>query len=216
MQWKNSKTNLNGDTMNKYRKILEQKKGQKEQIITYLDSLDEKLEALNKKQKKLDKAQAIIQVVAQLTQEQLKYHISELVTLALAAVFDDPYEFEVDFIQRRNQTECDLWFVKEGQRINPLTASGGGAVDVACFALRVSLYTLKKTRCRPIFLLDEPLRFLKGGDLPEKGAMMMKEISERLGLQIIYISHIPEQVENADVVYNVSIKNGVSNVREVN
>ena len=199
--------------MREYDKILQQRKGQLQQTECRLDTLHERLMSLQREQKDCEQAQAVIQTVAQLTQEELKYHISELGTLALAAVFDDPYELELDFVQRRGQTECDIWFVRDGERVNPLSASGGGAIDVACFALRVSLWSLKAKRTRPVLILDEPLKWLKGEDLPEKGARLIKEISERLKLQIIYISHIPEQVESADRIHHITLKKGVSYVR---
>lgn len=199
--------------MRDYEKILQQRQGQLLQVSDQLDTLHERLMKLQREHKDCELAQSVIQNVAQLTQEELKYHVSELCTLALAAVFDDPYELELDFVQRRGQTECDIWFVRDGERINPLAASGGGAVDVACFALRVSLWSLKKKRTRPILILDEPLKWLKGDDLPEKGARLIKEISERLKIQIIYISHIPEQVESANRIHSFTLRKGVTNVR---
>ena len=196
--------------MREYDKILQQRKGQLQQTECRLDTLHERLMSLQREQKDCEQAQVVIQKVAQLTQEELKYHVSELVTLALAAVFDDPYQFEIDFVQRRGQTECDLWFVRDGKRIDPMNASGGGAQDVASFALRVSLWSLKSKRTRPILILDEPMTALKGEDLPEKGARLLKEISEKLKLQIIYVSHSPEQIESADGIHSISIKKGVS------
>jgi ABC-type transporter Mla maintaining outer membrane lipid asymmetry ATPase subunit MlaF len=192
--------------MRDFSKLLEQRKGQLIQIEDTLDDLHERIMTLQVDQKNCEQAQAIIQKVAMLTQEELKYHVSELVTLALAAVFDDPYEFVVDFQQRRNQTECDLCFQRDGEQVSPAIASGGGAVDVACFALRVALWSLKTHRTRPVLILDEPLKWLKGDDLPEKGARMIKEISARLGIQIIMISHIPDQIEHADRVFLVRKK----------
>ncbi|NIU00181.1 MAG: hypothetical protein GWN01_04340, partial [Nitrosopumilaceae archaeon] len=51
--------------------------------------------------------------------------------------------------------------------------------------------------------MDEPLKWLKGGDLPIKGSHMIKEISKKLGIQIIMISHSPELIEGADRVFEV-------------
>jgi hypothetical protein len=172
------------------------------------------LTLLNSHKEDLEKAQAIIQLVAQATQEELKYHVSELVTLALASVFDDPYEFEVAFEQRRNQSECDLFFVRDGQRINPIVASGGGAVDVAAFALRVSLWSLRNPHNRPILILDEPAQHIKGDEANIKFIQMVKAVSERLGLQIIMVSDervsMSDIEEGADRVFKVGIKRGVS------
>ena len=199
-----------------YRNVLEQKKGQQKQILNQLDYSNAYLKSLQSQKEDLEKSQVIIQIVAQQTQEQLKYHISELVSLALAAVFEDPYEFEVDFQQRRNQTEADLWFVRDGNRIHPLSASGGGAVNVAAFALRVSLHSLKKPATRPILLLDEPFPNVKGDEANIKCIQMVKEVSSRLKLQIIMISDervgMQDLEEGADRIVKVSIKKGISQI----
>lgn len=193
-----------------YRIKIERLKGRKQQLETDLEKALFDISELSKQSVYCEQAQTIIQEVAQMTQEQLQYQVSELVTLALASVFENPYELELEFVQRRGRTEADLWFVRDGKRIDPMEASGGGAVDVAAFALRIALWSLAKPRTRNTLILDEPLKFLKGGELPEKGALMIKEISERIGLQIIMVSHIPDQIEGADQRISVSNRNGVS------
>ncbi len=191
---------------------LEQRKGKASQLRSEVMEQRKLVRILKKKAEACEQAQLIIQNVAQLTQKQLEYHVAELVTLAMAAVFDDPYELSIEFTQRRGRTETDLKFIRDGQSIDPLTASGGGAVDVAAFALRVSLWSLALSKTRPTLVLDEPLKWLKGGELPIKGALMIKEISEKLGLQIIMVSHIPDQIEGADQITTVKIQNGKSEV----
>lgn len=196
-----------------YRRELERRKGRRDQILKNLELCEQDLKKWRRQAMYCEEAQLIIQSVAQQTQEQLKYHISELVTLALASVFEDPYEFKVEFVQRRGRTECDLWFVRGDVLIDPMSASGGGAVDVAAFALQVSLWSLGRPRTRNTMILDEPLKWLKGDDLPEKGAAMMKEISDRIGLQIIMVSHIPDQIESSDKVIDVKLRQGKSVVQ---
>lgn len=200
--------------MLEYRKILEQRKGQLSHIENEISHFDTGMGSFLEVRQDLEDAQAIIQMVAQATQEELRYHINEIVTLALSAVFDDPYEFEVDFVQRRNQTEADLWFVRQGERIHPLSASGGGAVNVAAFALRVSLWSLKAKRSRPILLLDEPFSNLSVQH-HIKASGMLKEISERMGIQMIIVTHSEEITESADIVFRVTQKAGISNVKEI-
>lgn len=195
-----------------FRKQVDRLKGQKFQIESDLKENNGEIRRLSREVVYCEQAQTIIQEVAQLTQEQLKYQVSELVTLAMASIFSDPYELEIDFVQRRGRTEADLWFVRNGKRVDPMNSTGGGAVDVASFALRVALWSLARPRSCNTLILDEPLKFLKGGDLPEKGALMIKEISEKIGLQIIMVSHIPDQIEGADQRIYVSQRNGVSRV----
>ena len=202
--------------MRDYRRLLEQKVGQQKQVISSLESSRKNLEKLIAKKDNLEKAQALIQFIAQATQEQLRYHISELISLALASVFEEPYEFDVDFVQRRNQVECDLWFVRDGNRISPMTASGGGAVNVAAFALRVACHALKSPKSRSVLILDEPFQNVKGEEANIKCIQMVKEVSKRLGLQVIMVSDervaMKDIEEGADKVHTIKIKKGVSYV----
>jgi len=191
----------------------------KDQIIELKATKKIKLNDLEKEKARLSElqieqdhclqARALVQKVAEETQQKIEYHISNLVSMALASVFPDPYEFRVRFIQRRNRTECDLLFVKNGEECDPLTAAGGGAVDVAGFALRIAVWSLKKTR--NVFILDEPFRFLSV-DLQAKCSAMIKEISEKLKIQIILISHLPNIIESADRIFKIENVKGESKV----
>jgi len=158
------------------------------------------------------KARALVQKIAADTQQGLEYHISNLVTMALNSVSDEPIEFEVEFVQRRNKTECDLWFKKkDGEKMDPVFSSGGGLLDVASFALRCAFWSLKKTR--PVLVLDEPMKFLSRGYQP-RAADMIKVLKEKLGLQFIITTHIPELIRAADKVFSVKLVNGISEVVE--
>lgn len=207
------------DSMRNYRQLLEQKKGQLIRIDKDIVHYSNGIKNLKEHKENLESAQEIIILISQATQQELQYHINELVSLSLAAVFDDTYTFEVDFVQRRNQTEADLWFVRDGERINPLHATGGGPIDVAAFALRVSLWSLRKKRSRAILVLDEAAQHIKGDDANIKFIQMVKGLSERLGIQVIMVSdeRVPlEDIERgADKVFRVSMKKGKSIVKEL-
>jgi DNA repair ATPase RecN len=151
------------------------------------------------------KVRAYIQVVAETTQKQIEYHISNLVSMALAAVFPDPYEFVLEFVQRRNKTEADLIFRKDGNDGDPVSIAGGGALDVASFALRAATWALKPSR--KTLLLDEPGKFISR-DLQSKFSEMLKMISDKLGIQLIIVSHIPEITDCADKVFNIENNKG--------
>jgi DNA repair exonuclease SbcCD ATPase subunit len=157
-----------------------------------------------------EKARLIVQAVANKVQKDLEYRITNIVTMALSAVFTDPYEFKVEFVTRRNQTECDMYFVRDGNDCDPMDSSGGGALDIASLALRMAIWSIKKTRA--IMILDEPAKFLSR-DMQDKASEMLKELSDKLGIQMVVISHIPEMISAADRVINVENINGVSKVR---
>lgn len=161
----------------------------------------------------IQQARILLQSVARETQEQLRYHIEEIVTLALDAVFPNPYQLQVDFVERRGKTECDLWFVRQGEEpINPLDASGGGAVDVAAFALRVALYCLTRPKLRAVMIMDEPFKHLSA-NLHERGMAMIREISLRLGVQFIVVTHSAAFAEGADRVIKIQQRKGISSAQ---
>ena len=155
-------------------------------------------------------ARIVVQTVAEQTQKKIEYHISNLVTMALASVFPDPYEFVLRFVQRRNKTEADLLFLKNGNEGDPVDISGGGALDVASFALRVAIWSIKPTR--NTLILDEPGKFISR-DLQIKFSEMIKHLSTKLGLQFIIVSHVSEITESADKIFEVTNIKGESNVR---
>lgn len=177
--------------------IIAKAEGKRESVRKMLSAAEEELSDLKRRQKNLDECQAIIQQVAQSTQKNIEYRISEIVSLALDAVFDDPYQFAIEFVQKRGRTEAEIYFMKNGEKFYPMDDSGGGAVDVASFALRVALWNIGKPKTRNTILLDEPFRFLSK-DLQSRAGDMLSEISKKLGLQFILVTHVEDIVSSAD------------------
>ena len=200
-------SNLN--TVRSWNNSLVAKKAKRSLIAEDIKNMGKETDVLVQKLEHLQISRSILQKAAQVTQERLSVHISELVSMALRAVFDDPYEFEVVFETKRNSTECLLEFAKDGNRYKPLDSCGYGAADVASFALRISYWSLGNTA--PILVWDEPFRHLSKS-LQVKAADMIKKLSYKLGIQIIIITHSDELAESADKVFNVAIKNGLSSV----
>jgi DNA repair exonuclease SbcCD ATPase subunit len=193
------------------RNKLEQQKGKKLQIEKSVESLSIQIKEKERALHKHEKAREIIKEVGLKTQEQLQFHISDITSLALEAVFPNPYALQVEFVQRRNKTECDLYFVRNGNKVDPLSASGGGAVDIAAFALRIASWSMQSPHSRNTIILDEPMRFVSE-DLQEKASQMIKEISKKLGIQFLIVTHNETLTSFADKVFNVSIKKGKSKI----
>lgn len=159
------------------------------------------------------KARIVVQTVAEQTQKKLEFHVSNLVSMALSSVFPDPYSFELRYIQRRNKVEADLIFSKNGNESDDILNTGGGGVaDIASLALRISLWSIKKTR--PTIILDEATKFLHSPVYQEKCSLLLKEVCDKLGLQIIMISDQPDILKFADNVIQVKNINGNSIINE--
>jgi len=202
--------------LNYYKQKLERKKGQRDQLKSELKDTNKAIRMLKKEIIISEKAQTIMQIVAQETQQELEYRIAELVSLCLESVFKNPYRFVVEFEMRRNKTECDLLFERNGKQMKPVDSSGVGAVDVAAFGLRIAAWSLSSPRTRNVLILDEPFKHLKGITPNQKIIQVVKQLSEELGIQIIMVSdeRVPmEEIEKgADRIFEVSIEKGVSKV----
>ena len=114
------------------------------QIQSDVTTLTFEIKSEGKRLGQHEKALEVVKAVGLKTQQQLQFHISDITSLALDAVFPNPYELVAEFVQRRNKTECDLFFSRDGNKVDPLSASGGGAVDVAAFALRVASWSMQR------------------------------------------------------------------------
>ena len=107
--------------------------------------------------------------------------------MALEAVMVNPYELVLEFVERRNKTECDILF-RRGERLRDPFYAGLGAVDIASFALRIASWSMSDPKLRNVMVLDEPFKHLKGKEDNERAIQMVKQISEKLNLQIIMVS----------------------------
>lgn len=139
-----------------------------------------------------EEAQEILQHLAQAVQQKAHQRISEVVTLCLKAVFgDDAYEFGIEFERKRGKTEAILKFKRGELDADPLSATGGGVVDVAAFALRVSCLMLHRPKLSRLIVLDEPFKFVSA-EYRDKVRTMLEELSQDLKIQIIQVTHSEE------------------------
>lgn len=193
---------------NKYNQL----QGKKDYLEKEIKVLEMKIVKGRRQVTLLEKAIAFVQEIGLKTQQQLQFHISDIVSVALHSVFNEPYTFEAQFEQRRSKTECHLLFERGGSRVSPIDAAGGGAVDVASFALRVVSYCLKPNR--KVLILDEPFRYLSR-DLQSNAGEVLKKLSNDLNLQIIMVTHEEQLMDFGDKIFKVSQKKGISKVEEV-
>jgi DNA repair exonuclease SbcCD ATPase subunit len=199
-----------------YNKLIAQATGAKKQIQKSLETVTVQNKQCVKKLKYLEQAQAFLQKVAQDTQEQLKIHVEDIVQLALDAIFPDKYTFEIQFNIAYGKTTAELVFISKqsGHIVDPMIASGGGVVDVCSFALRLACWTLSRGIDK-VIILDEPFRFLSK-NLQERAGTLLKELSNRLDIQIILTTHLDALIDASDKTINVRLdKNGVSQIEYV-
>jgi DNA repair exonuclease SbcCD ATPase subunit len=189
-------------TAGDYRRKLSVVSGKRGFLQSALEIVKRDLEATESSIIALAKARAFLQKTAADTQRGLRIHIQSVVQLALDAIFPGQYEFTVEFTLKRGQTEAELVLSDaDGNRLeDPMDAAGGGVVDILAFALRLSLRSLSASDS--VLVLDEPFRFLSLDKRP-KAAEILRQLTKKLGLQVILVTHDPILVEAADKVFEV-------------
>ena len=170
-----------------YREKIQQAKGK----LNLLQSQLQKQESIVKEKTEylanLEKAQAFIQNVAKKTQEQLKYHIEDVVQLALDSIFPHEYRFSIDFEVKYGKTSCNLIFKNNNYEIDIMKAAGGGVVDIASLALRVAIWSIGKTD--NVLVLDEPIKNIQPASLQMEAWDIIQKLSQQLNLQFIIITN---------------------------
>lgn len=193
-------------------KRISELEGQRQRAEGALQTTERKVTELTQRSDDAAAAQSIIQGAAKLTQQQLEYRISELATLALKTVFPDPYALTVSFEEKRGRTECEILLKRDGEEgVRPMEACGHGVLDVAGLALRLSLWSLKRPRSAPVFILDEPFKNVSRDYQPQVAALL-KELSSRMGIQFIIVTHEEEIADNADKIFRVTFSKSGSTV----
>lgn len=137
-------------------------------------------------------ARTIIQSVASAIQQEAHSRVAGVVSRCLSTVFGpDAYEFRIEFEEKRGRTEARLVFVRDGMELSPMTAAGGGAVDVASFALRLAALMLSRPSVRKCLVLDEPFKHLSREYRPRMAELLL-ELAAELGMQFVVVTHDPD------------------------
>ncbi len=140
-----------------------------------------------------EEARVLIQDVAQAIQQKAHHQIAAVVSRGLQAIFDEPYIFQINFEKKRGRTEAQLVFKRDEIEFDPITASGGGVIDIAAFTLRVACLALSRPAVRPVLILDEPFKNVsKANGYLDKIPEFLEGLSQDMGIQIIMVTHIEE------------------------
>lgn len=198
----------------KYKSFLAETRAKKQLLSSQVSTIQSELLQLKTRLGHLITAQDVMNTVSVLAQTEFKGVVESLVTEALHYVFGENYAFEIESSVSRNQAEAQMWVTIDGVRHSLKDELGGGVVDVCSFVLKVTFWALQLNRTEPVLIFDEPLKNIDSGRLEAIG-VMIKTLSERLGVQYIIVTHEQELAAIADVSYRVILTEGVSAVERL-
>ncbi len=152
----------------------------------------EALAVTKKKILNAEKARKVVQTTAEAVQQKVHGQVAGVVKRCLKAVFgEEAYDFEIKFESKRGKTEARLVFLRAGKEIDPLSAAGGGVVDLSSFALRLACLVLSTPRKRRFLSLDEPFKHLSSEYRPLARELILA-LAKDLGIQFLVVTHFDD------------------------
>lgn len=199
--------------MKDYQGIINQAIGKRDILRSQAEQLARRIVDLKCDVPAIERAQVLLQNTASETQNQLRVHLEDIVNTGLETCFPESYTAHIDFLNKRGKIECDIYLKDySGNRVDPLEDNGGGLADIVSFSLRMACWAIGNTD--NVIILDEPFKFLSKELRPLAGNLL-KDLSSKLGIQIIMVTHDEEMIAASDKVFTVrKNKDGVSEVRE--
>jgi hypothetical protein len=153
---------------------------------------------------------SILVNVSVATQKRFLDYIESLVTVALQSVYGPDIKF---IAKSEDSLECTLLVQEgDGEFYSPKDEMGSGVLDISSLALRVVMWSIQKPASRDFIWLDEPMKAIGKGPLLESSIAVLKNISDKLGIQFIINTHEPEIASLANRAFLVKKENGISTV----
>jgi DNA repair exonuclease SbcCD ATPase subunit len=172
--------------------------------LAMIKNLDSELVITIANMQSASTAMSIIQTVGEATQQYAVSTTENLVTTALRDVFgEEGYDFKIEIEHKRKTMNATFYFVRDGEKYEPLDCCGYGAVDVACFALRVAMWSLCPTEA--VMLFDEPFKNVSK-EYRARVAEFVKKIADTLSFQFIINTHMEEFLQYGDRIFRCTKK----------
>jgi len=200
------------DRLRALERSLDRAQGQKEALEQQREDSKAMREHDQRRITTLEAAAELVQAATETRRQELKDRVESLVTRGLRAVFGrNDYEFAFDVSLSRSMIGVVpvLRSEFEGDMIETAITEGhgGGIADVVSFVLRVVVLSLTRPRLAPVMVLDESFRHVSP-DCLRGVATLLRELNQSAGIQFILVTHKPELLDAADVIYRAELKRG--------
>jgi DNA repair ATPase RecN len=143
--------------------------------------------------------------VSEAARDAIRSRVEIIVSLILRAVIGPHASFRFEVEVKRGQVEMtpQVGYAATNKPIvwRSLADVGGGVVDLVAFGLRLSILAMS-VGVRPVLIVDEPFRHVSTDRMPDL-SRVVRQLSTRLGVQIVAISHEPELAGAAHRVIGV-------------
>lgn len=211
------------DLLNKieqYERELLIKKGKRESLLMRADEIKQEIQSIDKLETNLNIAINFLNKTAKDARNRTIQSIEALATMAVQAVYDEPFEIRLQYKEKTKTESSDKMTLQLVQKKNGeevitglMDEVGGGLIETVSFALRIAC--IKWLGYTGPIILDEAYKSLSKDEKIEKIAVFLGELNKTVGNQIIFSTHMQDYFgEIASKQFHVKIVNGVSIIEE--
>ncbi len=140
--------------------------------------------------------------------------LASLVSHGLTAVFGEPVTITIETTVKRDTTSMRL-LLQQGDVVMGDIVDGTGGSIVSVLSVLLHVLFVVSSPLRRIVVLDEPFAAVADNHIPALGSLL-RELSERLDMQFIIVSHEEALMDAADVVYEVLPGGTVRQIKKLN
>lgn len=154
----------------------------------------------------LEQVTTLLQGLEEAWQRKFQDSVAQVISRGLSIVFEEPIKLVLVPKVRADVTTVDLRVIqgegKDALETGVMGAKGGTLIAILNVLLRALLVLSARPPLRRILILDEPFGLADDSYTPVFGELL-RELCQRLGFQIIVVSHEQALVDAADFAYEV-------------
>lgn len=186
-------------------RLLLQKEGEHKAILSTKVELEKQVSLKKQEAELLEKVVAVVQKLTEISRKETLEKVAAIVTTALQEVKDPNLSFRINYKTERSQAVAEfvVYNSKLKAEMDPIESCGGTLVDIIEFALKISLLLKWQPQLSRVLILDEALKHVSAVDKPAM-AQFVRKVTEKLGIQLILVSHSSELISDAHKVFSVS------------
>ncbi len=180
------------------RSTLSEGRGKEAHIQQEIVTVETSREKAQARVSALEPAQEVLEHLEKTWAGQYEEKLGAIGSMGLNAVFpDNEYEVLLEHTTKRGTANLDIVLVKDGQRVRLKGGSGGSIVQLLAYLLRHLTTVSPHPPLRLLEVLDEPFSMVAEAQRPALCALM-RDITQRLGFQLLFSSHEDELLDAAD------------------
>ena len=183
---------------------LQQKKWELDKLRSEKKELDQYISDYSSLLGSLEKANIFFQVVFDRKKDELRQKFEKLANYGLEKIFGEDIRLKIEQTVRSNRVYNNIMverrFGDDWIALDVINEDAGGVVDVVSFLMRVLVILLMDPRPRKLMVLDESFKMVSA-DLRPRVAQLLRELCDKLDIQIIMVTHAEELTECADIIY---------------